>query len=114
MRRGSTPIVSITVPNQDFTNCNVYVTLDQDGTQVTKASRTSDDIQIVKNLDSNGDLVSSTVAVYLTQEDTMKFEVGNCRVQIRWIDLLDNAYVTDIKSIKLNETLLEGVIEYGN
>ena len=114
MRRGSTPIVSITVPNEDFTNCNVFVTLDQDGTQITKESRATNDIQIVKNLDDAGNLVSSTVAVYLTQEDTMKFEVGQARVQIRWIDLLGHAYVTDIASVKLNETLLEGVIEYGN
>lgn len=114
MRRGSTPIVSITVPNENFDNCNVYVTLDQDGTQVTKSSRTSPDIEISKNYDDSGELVSSTVAVYLTQEDTMKFEVGQARVQIRWIDLNDNAFVTDIKSVKLTETLLEGVIEYGN
>ena len=114
MRRGSTPIVTITVPNQDFDDCNVYVTIDQDGNQVTKASRTSEDIEITKNYDDEGELLSSDIAVYLTQEETMQFAVGNAEVQIRWIDTNGNAYVTDIDKIKLERTLLEGVIEYGD
>lgn len=114
MRRGSTPIVTITVPNQDFDDCNVYVTIDQDGNQVTKASRTSEDIEITKNYDDEGELLSSDIAVYLTQSETMQFAVGKAEVQVRWIDTNENAYVTDISKFKLERTLLEGVIEYGD
>jgi len=112
-RQGTTPIVTLDVA-EDFDNCNVYVTIDQDGTQVTKASRTSPDIEITKHYDDSGDFDYSKVAVYLTQEETLGFDIGRARVQIRWIDILDNAYATNIKSFKIDESLLESVIEYGN
>ena len=54
MRQGTTPIVSLEI-EQDFDNTNVFVTIDQDGTQITKSSRGSDDIEIVKHYDDNGD-----------------------------------------------------------
>lgn len=112
MRQGTTPIVTLDVA-QDFDNCNVYVTIDQDGTQVTKASRASSDIEISKHYDDNGDFDYSKVAVYLQQNETLGFEVGKARVQIRWIDILGNAFATDIKSFKIDESLLAEVINYG-
>ena len=112
MRQGTTPIVTLDVA-QDFDGCNVYVTIDQDGTQVTKASRTSPDIEISKHYDDNGDFDYSKVAVYLQQNETLGFEVGKARVQIRWIDILGNAFATDIKSFKIDESLLAEVINYG-
>lgn len=113
MRQGTTPIETITVA-QEFDNCNVYVTIDQDGTQITKASRTSDDIEITKNYDSEGNFESSSVAVYLTQAETLRLEVGAARVQIRWVDFIGEAYATEIGTISIEESLLQEVIEYGN
>lgn len=113
MRQGTTPIVTLDVA-QDFDNCNVYVTIDQNGTQVTKASRTSPDIEITKHYNNSGEFDYSKVAVYLQQSETLGFEVGKARVQIRWIDILNNAYATDIQSFKIDESLLEDVIDYGN
>ncbi len=112
MRQGTTPIVTLDVA-QDFDGCNVYVTIDQDGTQVTKASRTSPDIEISKHYDDNGDFDYSKVAVYLQQNETLGFDVGKARVQIRWVDVLGNAFATDIQSFKIDESLLADVIEYG-
>ena len=112
-RQGTTPIITLDVA-QDFDNCNVFVTIDQDGTQVTKSSRDSEDIAITKHYDDSGVFDYSKVAVYLHQEDTLGFDVGRVRVQIRWIDYAGNAFATDIKSFKIDESLLDDVIDYGN
>ena len=112
-RQGTTPIITLDVA-QNFDNCNVFVTIDQDGTQVTKASRESPDIEITKHYDDNGVFDYSKVAVYLQQSETLGFEVGKARVQIRWVDILGNAYATDINSFKIDESLLDDVIEFGN
>lgn len=114
MRQGTTPIITLDVA-QNFDDCNVYVTIDQDGNQITKASRTSDDIEITKHYNADGQFDYSKVAVYLTQEETLGFDFSvKARVQIRWIDADSRAYATDIKSIKINESLLAEVIDYGN
>lgn len=113
MRQGTTPIVSLDV-EENFDNCNVYVTVDQDGTQVTKASRTSPDIEITKHYDESGEFTYSTVAMYLTQAETLSLDVGKARAQIRWIDFIGDAHATDIGTITIEESLLQEVIEYGN
>ena len=113
MRQGTTPIVTLDVA-QDFDNCNVYVTLDQNGAQITKASRTSDDIEITKHYDEDGNFSYSEVAMYLSQRDTLGLDIGKARVQIRWIDFLGDAHATEIKTISIDESLLQGVITYGN
>jgi hypothetical protein len=112
-RQGTTPIITLDVP-QKFDNCNVYVTIDQDGTQVTKASRTSEDIEITKHYDEDGNFDYSAVAMYLTQAETLGLEVGNARAQLRWVNFIDEAFASDIATIKIEESLLEEVIDYGN
>lgn len=127
MRQGTTPIVSLTidverdkddniVPSSVLDNCNVYVTIDQNGEQITKSSRESSDIEITKNYSEDDPTrhISTTVAMYLTQAETLGLEVGNARVQLRWINILDEAFASDIATIKIDESLLEGVIDYGN
>lgn len=127
MRQGTTPIVSLTidverdedgviVPSSVLDNCNVFVTIDQNGTQVTKSSRGSLDIDITKNYDTTDPTkhISTTVSMYLTQRETLGFEVGKARAQLRWVNFLDEAYASDIASITIDESLLEEVIAYGN
>ena len=112
-RQWTTPIETFEVP-QDFDNCNVYITIDQDGTQVTKSSRESPDIEITKHYNEDGEFDYSIVAMYLTQSETGKFDVGKARVQARWVDFIGDAHATEIGTISIEETLLQGVIEYGN
>lgn len=112
-RQWTTPIETLEV-EQNFDNCNVFVTIDQDGTQVTKSSRDSNDIEITKHYKEDGSFDYSSVAVYLTQTETGKFDVGKARVQIRWVDFIGRAYATEIGITDIEETLLQGVIEYGN
>ena len=127
MRQGTTPIVSLTidverdeddviVPSSVLDNCNVYVTIDQNGTQVTKASRDTLDITITKNYDESDPTrhISTTVSMFLTQKETLGFEVGKARAQLRWVNFLDEAYASDIATITIDESLLEEVIAYGN
>lgn len=112
-RQGTTPIISLTV-SQDFTGCNVFVTIDQDGTQVTKSSRQSDDIEITNHYTDEGEFDYSTVAMYLTQEETLGFEVGVARTQIRWVNVLGEAEATEIGTFNIDESLYQEVISYGN
>lgn len=112
-RQGTTPIETFDVP-QDFDNCNVFVTIDQDGNQITKSSRESTDIEITKHYDEEGTFTYSSVAMYLTQAETLSLDVGKARAQIRWVDFIGDAYATDIATISIEESLLQEVIEYGN
>ena len=113
MRQGTTPIVTFEV-EQNFDNCNVFVTIDQNGEQITKSSRDSADIEITKNYDDDGEFESSSVAMYLTQAETLSLEVGKARAQIRWVDFIGDAHATDISTISVEESLLQEVIDYGN
>ena len=113
MRQGTTPIVTLDV-EQNFDGSNVYVTIDQNGTQVTKSSRNSNEVEITKHYDDKGEFTHSTVAVYLSQNDTLGFEVGAARVQIRWVDFVGDAFATDISSFGIGESLLQEVITYGD
>ena len=114
--RWTTPIKTLQIP-KDFTGYTVVVTIDQDGTQVTKTNKTSgtagSDVRITKHYNEDGDFDYSEVAVYLSQADTGLFEVGNARIQVRYIDVLGNAQKTDIASMSFDETLLDREIEYG-
>lgn len=114
MRRGSTPIITLSVDGETFANSKIFVTIDQDGTQITKDSDGTDLKKTIIYDEETGEAIGSELAVYLSQADTLKLEVGKARVQIRWIDYLHNAYVSDISTIDLEEVLLESEIEYGN
>lgn len=113
--QGTTPIIIGTV-DVEFDYSNVYATIEQDGVIVTKSSRQSNDIEITKNYDEEtGEFVSSTVAMYLSQQETLKFEAGKARSQLRWVDILGNAQATDIKAnIEFAESLYQEVITYGD
>lgn len=112
--QGTTPIIIGTV-DQEFDYANVYATVEQNGVLITKSSRGSDDIEITKNYDEDGNFVSSTVAMYLTQQETLKLEAGTARAQLRWIDITGNAQASDIDTnIQIGESLYQEVITYGN
>lgn len=112
-RQGTTPIVQLEV-EENFDNCNVFVTIDQNGVQVTKSSRESEDIEITKHYNDDGTFSHSVVAMYLRQPETLGFDVGKARVQIRYVDFIGRADATEIGSFDIEESLLQEVIEYGN
>lgn len=110
--RGTTPIITFDV-EKNFDGCTVIATIDQDGTQVSKSS-SGTDLRVTKVYDEDtGDFLYSSVAVYLSQDETLKFDIGKGRVQLRWIDAIGTAEKSDIGSVDFDEVLLERVIEYG-
>ena len=54
---------------------------------------------------------SHTVSVTLSQEDTLEFSAGEIRIQVRFLLENGRAYATNIKALKLEEILKDGVIE---
>lgn len=101
MYRGTTPTIVINVTGEDFAGSTVYVTLEQGNLELTKTDA-------VITPTSEG----STVAVFLTQEETLMFGSGVAKIQIRWIDGSGIAKASPIKNINIDPVLLEGVISY--
>ena len=143
MRRGSTPIIVIDVYKGDgsnevytdryeddsiyivyvdtfndgdmFNGCDVYLTLDQDGTQVTKTTVDRDGtltLSPITDADS-GERLGTRITAFLSQRDTLNFDVGRAEVQFRWIKADGTAHVSDISAISLSRVLLEEVIVHG-
>ena len=101
MRRGTTPTITIRVKGEDFDGSMLYVTLEQGAIQLTK---TGSDALVTPTK------TGSTVAIFLTQEETLMFTKGTARIQIRWINSSGIADASPIKNIEVNPILLEGVI----
>ena len=106
MRRGTTPTIVINVIGETFQGSKLYVTLEQKEHELTK---TGEDVVVTVTGEN-----TSTVAVYLTQQETLAFSSGPASVQIRWIDSGGTAQASPIKKIDVDPILLEGEIEYGD
>lgn len=101
MRRGTTPTITIRVIGEDFDGSTLYVTLEQGALELTKSGS---DVLVTPTE------TGSTVAIFLTQEETLMFTKGTARIQIRWINSSGVADASPIKNIEVNPILLEGVI----
>lgn len=108
--RGTTPVFSLDLEGVDLGECTVIVTIDQNGTQVIK----SGDNLIIEPLVQDDEIIGQTVNVFLSQEDTLEFDVGQADVQVRWIDGSDNAFASEIGTVRFDRVLLEEVIKYGD
>lgn len=102
MIRGTTPDYILTV-NADLTGQTVYVTISQLRTRLTL---TGDDLSIAS--DQSG----STIAIRLTQQQTLGLAVGRAEVQVKFIGSDGVVRATDIQSITVDRALLERVVEY--
>ena len=110
--RWTTPIKTLKVP-ANLTGCTVVVTIDQDGTQISKSNYTSSDVQVTIKYKEDGTFDYSEIAVGLSQADTGKFEVGKARIQVTYLDVYGNAEKTEIQSIEFDESLLNREVTYG-
>ena len=113
-RRGSTPIIALTVLGEDFSASTVYVTIDQNGEQLTKNSNSdSGDMWLSPIYDeTTGERIGTKINLYLSQDETLKFDVGKADVQIRWVESEGTAHVSDVQQIEFTRVLLEDVITY--
>ena len=108
IRRGTTPTLTITAEQIDLTGKTIYVTIDQAGHgQLTKLFPNSDGSVWVETSEND-----SLIHMILSQHDTMAFKPGKAQVQIRWIEEDGTAHASNIVTITLTKTLLEGVIKY--
>lgn len=103
MRRGATPDLIIDIPDVDLSDKRVYLTIKTEGQEIEK---TNEDFHIAT------DEYGSSIAVRLSQEDTLGMKVGYASCQIRYIDEDGDADVTTMASFKVKAVLKEGVIVY--
>jgi hypothetical protein len=101
--RGTTPDFELTVAGYDLTEQTVFVTIEQGGTQITL---TGDDLDIGYADET------STILFSLSQADTLKLKKGHADIQVRFIDSDGHAEATETKQIRIDDVLLEKVIEY--
>lgn len=101
MIRGTTPDYILTV-DRDLTGMTVFVTISQAG---VKHTMSNDDISVV-----GGN--PSTIALRLTQQQTLGLRSGTASVQVRFIDAEGTAWATDIKTLNVSPVLLERVIAH--
>lgn len=102
MIRGTTPDYILTV-DADLSDKTVYVTISQLRTRLTL---TGDDLSIAT--DESG----STIAIRLTQQQTLGLAVGRAEVQVKFIDAEGITRATDIRPLTVDRALLERVVEY--
>ena len=103
MIRGTTPDYLLNIDGYDLSDKTVYVTIRQNNTRLTK---TGDELSIA--VDENG----STIALLLSQKDTLQLKEGSAEIQVRFIDSNGTAYATEIATITVSRVLLERVIAY--
>ena len=100
MRRGTTPAITLTV-DYDITEWTVYVTLRNGGNMLTLTN----DALTMSYANQK-----TTIALALTQEQTLAFAVGSCEVQVRAIHD-GTAIATNIERVDVRRILKEGVID---
>lgn len=110
--RGTTPIFTISISGIDLSkNYRVYVTIDQNGTQLTKNSYDNADTLSVKATTDDTGTVTTTIDMSLTQKETLNFEIGKADMQAKWIDSSGVVDASDISSVEFSRALLEEVIK---
>lgn len=98
-RRGSTPTNTFNV-NIDLTDATVYITYCQKGQTIVE--KTNSDITIT----------SDSIVVELTQEDTLKFSVGDVEIQIRYVKEDGTADASNIITVSSARILKDGLISH--
>lgn len=100
----TTPTMVLTIP-ANLSGSDVYVTIKQRNTTVTKKLTTSD---VVASTDS------SVATVTLSQEESGKFDTGrDASIQVNWITADGKRYATKHKPINIGVNLIPEVKTYG-
>ena len=99
MIRGTTPTFKLKIdPSVDLTEAeNVYVSFSQQNVTLVK---TGEDISVTAH----------EVDVYLSQEETLKFNVGNLGIQLNWTYEGGQRACTNIVSVVVGANLIGKVL----
>ena len=103
MYQGTTPSFELLIAGHDLTAAAVFVTLESGTKQLTL---TGDRLEIT--YDSGED--KTTIGFGFSQEETFKLPTGTMKVQVRWVDENDEAWVTEEGQLNVNSVLLKKVI----
>ena len=97
--RGTTPTFKFTVPDEiDLTQANnVYVTFYYKGETLTKTGNALT-------------VTAHEVDVFLTQQETLSFPVGNIEVQINWTTNGGMRYASEIETVAITRQLITWVL----
>ena len=98
MRRGSTPTNTFDV-DIDLTNATVYVSYEQGGRVVLE--KTGEDLTVT----------AESIALHLTQEETLAFVPGKVNIQIRYVFPNGAADASNIINTTFERIIKDGVIE---
>lgn len=99
MTRYTTPTLQLEIEG-DLSNCDVFVTLSQNVTTVTKQIY---DFTVSDNV--------TTINVHLTQQETGQFSaVAKVQIQVNWISASGDRAATNIAFVSLFDNLLSQVI----
>lgn len=100
MTRGTTPTIVLKLKTelQMKEMKQIWVTLQN---LVHEKTFTKEMLQILED---------NSIAIQLSQEDTLKFVEGTIEVQVRILTMSDKAYATNIKTLSIKKILKEGVI----
>lgn len=105
----TTPTIRLTVEGADLTGMDVYVSIEQRQTKLTK---TNADLTI--STETVGEQTNTALAATLTQEETAAFDFGkSALVQVNWISPQGVRSATEIDKINVMRNLLDEVVEYG-
>lgn len=104
MVRGTTPTFILTL-DADLTDCNVYVTFKQ-GKDCGEFSMTKTDEDISVTVENS----VSTVNVFLTQTETLKFSKGDMQIQVNWTFDNGKRACSEIETIRVDANLINGVL----
>lgn len=104
MRRYTTPTLELVVEGIDLTASDVYVTLSQQGTEVTTRADADD---------MSCDGADTTIVVAYTQEQTASLAEGRAKVQVNWVDAESRRNATDVASVKVTGNLLGRTVGNG-
>ena len=106
----TTPTIHLIVEGVDISSDEIYVTLEQGQTELTKTGTdlTVTAVTVGQNTDTD-------IVLVLSQEESASFNpCKNVMVQVNWISSAGVRDATEIKTINVMKNLLDEVIEYGN
>lgn len=106
----TTPTISLTVEETDLTGNDVYVSLEQGKTELTKSGT-----DLIIDTDTHGQVTDTIITFTLTQEESATFNFGkSVSVQVNFINSSGVRDATEIKTIPVMRNLLDEVIAYGD
>ena len=106
----TTPTITLTVEGVDITSCDVYVSLEQGSTEITKSGT-----DLTLATEAVGHNTNTTISFALTQEESGSFNVKlPVSLQVNWINSSGVRTATEIVSLPVMKNLLNEVVEYGS